>query len=196
MAKGEETRQRIIERAAPVFNSRGFSGTSLADLTAATGMEKGGIYNHFSSKEALALAALDYATHEMEQRLRTALHGKGGAIDRLHTMIAVFASQAEQPWLAGGCPIANTALEADDTLPALRERAQAAMTSWHRLIGSTIKQGIRNGELRPDADPYEAAAFLSSVLEGALMLCQLYGQPAFMARCLPPIMAYIDNLAA
>jgi AcrR family transcriptional regulator len=196
MAKGEQTRRRIIERAAPVFNRRGFSGTSLADLTVATGMEKGGIYNHFSSKEALALAALEYATHEMEQRLRAALHGKGGAIERLHTMIAVFASQAEQPWLAGGCPIANTALEADDTLPALREQAQAAMTSWHRLIGATIKQGIQNGELRPDADPYEAAAFLSSVLEGALMLCQLYGQPVFMARCLPPITAYIDQLAA
>src|SRR5436190_4666477 len=46
--KGELTRRRIVERAAPVFNQRGYAGTSLSELVAATGLEKGGIYNHFA----------------------------------------------------------------------------------------------------------------------------------------------------
>ena len=53
--KGSATKQRIVEAAAPVFNQRGYWGASMADLMAATGLEKGGIYNHFGSKEALAL---------------------------------------------------------------------------------------------------------------------------------------------
>ena len=59
--KGERTRQRIVELAAPVFNRQGYAGASLRDLIGATGLEKGGIYNHFGSKEQLALEAYDYA---------------------------------------------------------------------------------------------------------------------------------------
>ena len=44
----------------------------------------------------------------------------------------------DDPSVPGGCPILNTAVEADDTYPALRERAQAAMTNWHKLIGATV----------------------------------------------------------
>jgi AcrR family transcriptional regulator len=60
MTKGEQTRQRIVAEAAPVFNQRGYEGSSLADLMKATGLKKGGIYRHFSSKEELAAEAFDY----------------------------------------------------------------------------------------------------------------------------------------
>ena len=59
--KGAATRQRIVELAAPVFNQRGYVGASMRDLVDATGLEKGGIYNHFGSKEQLALEAYDHA---------------------------------------------------------------------------------------------------------------------------------------
>src|SRR5207247_2001481 len=45
--KGLQTRQRIVEMAAPVFNRQGYVGASMRDLISATGLEKGGIYNHF-----------------------------------------------------------------------------------------------------------------------------------------------------
>src|SRR5215813_8035692 len=61
MRKGEATRREIIEKAAPIFNQKGFEGASLSDLMAATGLEKGGIYRHFESKEELAAEAFDYA---------------------------------------------------------------------------------------------------------------------------------------
>ena len=51
MTKGEQTRQRIVKEAAPIFNRRGYEGSSLSDLMKATGLKKGGIYRHFSSKE-------------------------------------------------------------------------------------------------------------------------------------------------
>jgi TetR/AcrR family transcriptional repressor of nem operon len=54
MTKGEQTRREIVEKAAPLFNQKGFEGTSLADLMQATGLKKGGIYRHFSGKRELA----------------------------------------------------------------------------------------------------------------------------------------------
>ncbi len=61
MSKGEATRQRIIALAAPLFNQHGYNGCSLNDIMEATGLEKGGIYRHFESKEELAAEAFDFA---------------------------------------------------------------------------------------------------------------------------------------
>jgi TetR/AcrR family transcriptional repressor of nem operon len=61
MGKGELTRQRIVALAAPIFNQKGYAGTALSDLMRATGLEKGGIYRHFESKQELAEDAFDHA---------------------------------------------------------------------------------------------------------------------------------------
>src|SRR6266852_4094752 len=54
MRKGEQTRQDIIRKAAPIFNQKGYDGAALSDLMRATGLTKGGIYRHTESKEELA----------------------------------------------------------------------------------------------------------------------------------------------
>ena len=81
--KGEKTRRRIVEKAAGVFNTKGYFGSSMTDLVREIGLEKGGIYNHFASKEELALEAFDYAVGTMQERFQAALEGKEGALERL-----------------------------------------------------------------------------------------------------------------
>src|ERR1700756_2896250 len=90
MSKGEQTRQAIIEKAAPLFNQRGFEGCSLADIMQATGLEKGGVYRHFSSKEELAAEVFRYA-------MRTALDARSiadqpelDALSKLRLMVERF----------------------------------------------------------------------------------------------------------
>ncbi len=61
MRKGELTRERIIAEAAPIFNQRGFAGSSMQDVMEATGLENGGLYRHFRSKEELAVESFRYA---------------------------------------------------------------------------------------------------------------------------------------
>src|ERR1700674_4907506 len=60
MTRGEQTRKKIVRAAAPIFNKRGYEGSSVSDLMEATSPKKGGIYRHFSSKEELAAEAFDY----------------------------------------------------------------------------------------------------------------------------------------
>src|SRR5436305_10867326 len=76
MGKGEQTRAMILARVAPLFNQQGYFGSSLSDIMQQTGLEKGGIYNHFKSKEQLALQAFDYSYALLDQRIRTVLAGK------------------------------------------------------------------------------------------------------------------------
>lgn len=196
MGKGVETRERIVARAATVFSERGFFGSSMADLLQATGLQKGGLYNHFASKEQLALESFDYAVSLVTDRYTAALAGRTGAVERLLAITDVIRSLVDSPALPGGCPILNTAIEADDTMPALRDRARAAMTEWQKLIGSTVKAGVASGELRADADPYAVATVLTATLEGAVFLSKLYDDTTYMHRAVDHVTAYVRGLAA
>ena len=90
MRKGERTRQEIIRKAAPVFNQKGYAGAALSDLMRATGLEKGGIYRHFSSKEALASEAFDYAWREtLDARIHD-LDAVANTVDRLKQLVDNF----------------------------------------------------------------------------------------------------------
>jgi AcrR family transcriptional regulator len=194
--KGAATRQRIIELAAPVFNERGYIGASMRDLVDATGLEKGGIYNHFGSKEQLALEAYDHAMQLVTDGLARSQKPEDDAVQRLQAMARSFAKAARDPVIEGGCPIMNTAIEADDTHPDLRDRAQASMTLWHRLIGRIVKDGVAAGTIAPGTDPYALASVLTSALEGALMLARLYDEPAHMDRTIAHLTSYIEDLRA
>jgi len=105
MSKGEETREMILARAAQLFSRQGYFGSSLSDIMHETGLEKGGIYNHFTSKEQLALEAFDYSVELVRRRTRLAFAGKTNAVDRLLAIITVFQELVEDPPLVGGCPI-------------------------------------------------------------------------------------------
>jgi TetR/AcrR family transcriptional repressor of nem operon len=196
VTKGQRTRQRIVERAAPVFNQRGYAGASMRELVVATGLEKGGLYNHFGSKEALAVASFDHAVDIVGECLSTARASEENAVDQLIAVVRAFARGARRPLLPGGCPIMNTAIEADDTNPELRAHARVAMNDWHRLIGSIVKHGTQVGEVVAGTDPFALATVVTSALEGALMLSRLYDDPAHMDRVVDHLVAHIEQVRA
>src|ERR1700757_3782794 len=137
--KGEQTRQRIIAAAASLFNRHGYQGGSLQDLMKATGLEKGGIYRHFSSKEELAAEAFDYAWRTAwETRMRD-LDSIANSVDKLKQLIANFVSRRSS--VPGGCPLLNTAVDADDGNPILRASALKALGLWRAHLVSIITAG-------------------------------------------------------
>ncbi|MEO1069056.1 MAG: TetR/AcrR family transcriptional regulator [Cyanobacteria bacterium J06638_6] len=197
MSKAQVTKARIVEQAAALFNQQGYAGASMADLMQATGLQKGGIYNHFRSKDELALAAFDFATQLIQQRFMGALRGKRHAVDRLIAILGVYEYLLDDPPVAGGCPILNTAVESDDTHPALRERAQQAMDAWRTLIIRIVEKGVMRGELQAHVDGEVVATVLIAMLEGSIMLSQLYGNTVHLERSLDHVKAYVQcQLAA
>src|SRR5690242_17531210 len=114
ITKGEQTREMILQKAAQVFNRRGYFAVSMSDIMEATGMEKGGIYNHFTSKDDLALQAFDYAVDLVRQSYAAAVKGHYNAIDRLVAIIGIFRGITAGDPLPGGCPVFKTALTVDD----------------------------------------------------------------------------------
>jgi TetR/AcrR family transcriptional repressor of nem operon len=108
ISMGTETRERIVARAADIFNVIGYAGMAISDIMRVTGLEKGGIYRHFASKDELALAAFDPAAERVRQRFAVGLAGTTNAADTLLAFVSVFRSYAQHPPLEGGCPILTT----------------------------------------------------------------------------------------
>ena len=173
MTKGEETRQRIVELAAPLFNQRGYAGCSVADIMEATGLEKGGIYRYFESKEELAAEAFKFSVAKIRKLRTDDLDSIPKAVEKLRYIMDRFVSEPSP--LKGGCPLMNTAIDADDGNAALRGLVHQAFADWRRRIVAIIKQGIRDGEFTKTCDPTELADTLIASLEGALMLARLDG---------------------
>jgi len=196
VSKGQETKQRIIEQAAEYLNQHGYFSTAVSEIMELTGLQKGGIYNHFESKEDLALQAFDYAFELMSQKFGEALKGKENAIDRLLAIISYFRGYGENTPMPGGCPIMNCAIEGDDAHPALRDRARKAMDQLRGTFIRVIAKGISRGEIRADINPDATTTFLVSSLEGAVMLTNLYKNPVHLHRVMDYLTAHIESLKA
>jgi TetR/AcrR family transcriptional regulator, transcriptional repressor for nem operon len=172
MTKGEQTRRDIVEKAAPLFNQKGFEGTSLADLMQATGLQKGGIYRHFSGKKELAAEAFDYA---WEKAVRGRLDGVAevsDCVDRLRKTIDNFVER-RAGLVPGGCPLMNTAVEADDGNPVLRARARKALRGWTERLSRITEEGIKQHQIDRGVSPLQLSQLIIGSLEGALLISRL-----------------------
>ena len=193
MTKGDETRMKILSRSAPVFNRLGYAGAALSDIMAATGLEKGGIYNHFHSKEELALEAFDYAVWVVGQAMFEAVRDCEPGLPQLEALLEYYIDYVAAPPVPGGCPLLNTAIESDDSNPALRQRAQKAMGRLRRFIQRMLVEGITRGQVRPDIDLETETSFLIASLEGGIMLTKLYGEASYMAMVVVNLKSYVKN---
>jgi TetR/AcrR family transcriptional regulator, transcriptional repressor for nem operon len=173
MSKGDLTRQRIVELAAPLFNQRGYEGCSMHDVMQATGLEKGGLYRHFSCKEELAAEAFRYALQNAVKTRTEGLDAVGDPLDQLRFLIRRFVE--EPSFMAGGCPLLNTAIDADDGNPLLRKLVLDAIEDWKTRLSAIVQEGIRRREIRRSADPCRIATTIIATLEGALMISRLEG---------------------
>jgi TetR/AcrR family transcriptional repressor of nem operon len=172
MRKGEQTRHEIIRKAAPIFNQKGYEGAALSDLMGATGLEKGGIYRHFDSKQQLAAEAFDYAWRLAIETRFEGTEEIPNTVDRLKRLVRNF-EHRRSGLVPGGCPLLNTAIDSDDGNAQLREKARKALNSWLDRIGAVVKEGQRRGEIRPEIDSSKLSALIVSTLEGSLMVSRL-----------------------
>ncbi|MGB3239971.1 MAG: TetR/AcrR family transcriptional regulator [Geitlerinemataceae cyanobacterium] len=194
MSKADETRQKIIEQAAVLFNQKGYFGTSMSDVMRATGLGKGGIYNHFQSKDELAIEAFNFAYHCVLDRINAAIAKADSATDKLKALVSVFFEYSDNPPIEGGCPLLNTAVDSDDAHPGLHDRAQHAVNSCRRMVRTMVEEGIANQEISSTVEPDCVATILISTIEGAVMMTRLYGDGIHLKRAVAHLQEYIDRL--
>ncbi|WP_294819877.1 TetR/AcrR family transcriptional regulator [uncultured Flavobacterium sp.] len=195
MTKAARTRQFIIEQTAPVFNRKGYAGTSLTDITAATGLTKGSIYGNFQNKDEVAIAAFDYNYGLMSSIVRQKMAVQPNAPRKLKVYLTLYSEFSKFPSLDGGCPVLNTAVEADDTHGILREKACDAIEKWQEEILSVIAEGRKKKEIRKKFNEKEFAGALIALVEGGIMLAKVTGKNGGLKAAMKQAEKMIDDIA-
>ncbi|MGY0041120.1 TetR/AcrR family transcriptional regulator [Pedobacter sp. NJ-S-72] len=172
-SKAERTRKFIIESTAEVFNKKGYAGTSLTDMTKATGLTKGSIYGNFGNKEEVALAVFDYNYSRVSRLITEKINLATTFYDKLMCFVGVYRGILKDTINRGGCPVLNTATEADDTNGLLREKAAGAVREWEECLTSLIKQGIKAGEFKEDVNLRKTSLSIVALIEGGIMISKV-----------------------
>ncbi|MFZ4928291.1 TetR/AcrR family transcriptional regulator [Chryseobacterium sp. Mn2064] len=175
MAKGEQTRQFIIEKAAPIFNTKGIAATSMSDIMEVTKLSKGSMYVHFENKEVLACAAVDHNMGMLNRKLQGALSQCKTSKDQLFAYIDFFSDPTHPP-VIGGCPLLNFGTEADDTNPIVKEKVNFGIKQGQKLLSSIIEKGITNQEFKADWNAADFATVLFAMLEGGHLMSRVAGK--------------------
>src|SRR5271163_400358 len=192
MRKGEQTRQEIIRRAAPIFNQKGYDGAALSDLMRATGLKKGGIYRHFDSKQELAGDAFDHAWKVAMDARFEGTEGIPNTVDRLKQIVRNYRDR-RTGLVPGGCPLLNTAIDSDDGNPRLRAKARRALSSWLDRMQSIVGDGKRRGQIRSGVDCGELATLIASTLEGSHMMSRLQKKEEPRDLAIRHLEAYLET---
>jgi AcrR family transcriptional regulator len=188
--KGERTRQKIIETAAVLFNQKGFTGCSMGDIVAASGLEKGTLYGHFSTKEELALLAFDYAWKDTSDKRLQNIETVSNAVDKLRLHVDNYVNTPSFP---GGCPLLNVAVDADDGNLALRTKVRKALKGWEEFLAKIVEDGQSAGEINPEIDPHSIANLVISMLEGATALTRINKRSAALDDAQRHLNLYLET---
>jgi len=176
MSKAARTREYIIQKTAHIFNCKGYAGTSIHDLTEATGLTKGSIYGNFDNKDEVALAAFDYNFQQVVFYMKSRIDLRESVIGKLLVYPETYRNFTELGVLQSGCPVMNTSVESDDTHPLLRQKAADAYAFWKESLERHLKNGIESGEIRPDVDVNEFIAVLISLIQGGIIHAKTTGK--------------------
>ena len=94
-----------IFKEAGFFNRQGYKATSLSNITEATGLTKGAIYRHFTSKDELEIETLIHLSGIMNEKVRGRIKAESTAGNKLRAVLQFFESYISNPPVVGGCPV-------------------------------------------------------------------------------------------
>lgn len=195
MSKAEKTKQFIIEKTAPLFNMKGYSGTSMSDITTATGLTKGSIYGNFENKDEVAIAAFKFNVKKLQDTFAREIEKQTTFKDKLLVYPRLYSDYYHLRITQGGCPIINTATEADDTHPVLRKKVENTILAWKDKLAYFIEQGIIAGEFKAkDIDPEKTALTIIAIIEGAIMISKITGNLSHLSTIMLSLNTIIDDL--
>jgi TetR/AcrR family transcriptional regulator, transcriptional repressor for nem operon len=166
MAK-PNVREKIVQAGLDVFHRAGFNGSSVEDITNLAEVPKGSFYNHFKSKEDLALEVIDrYVQGDTQSLLAdTAVP----PATRLKRYFAALGDTFAHAGYKRGCLLGNFSSELADHSAPVRRRLETAFADWVKLIANVIREAQQAGEVDSKLKPEQLASFLLSAFEGALL---------------------------
>ncbi|WP_379969127.1 TetR/AcrR family transcriptional regulator [Epilithonimonas sp. UC225_85] len=193
MSKAEKTRQFIIESTAEIFNKKGYAGTSLSDITEATGLTKGSIYGNFENKDEVAKEVYLFNAKRLASGLENNLTPEMITREKLITILNYYRNSWDNNFSRGGCPIMNTAIECDDTMPFLKAEVAKSFAGWSNKFAAIIEEGKTKNEILDSVNASDYSYLFIMLIEGGILLSKTTNNQSLLFQALERIEKIIDT---
>lgn len=195
MTKSERTAQYILETVAPVFNRNGYVGTSMSELTEATGLTKGAIYGNFKGgKEELAVAVFNYTVRRIMWKMAEKINAQPTATAKFKAITSFYrGNYVKHMDKFGGCTILNTGVDAHYLSPALFARVKEVIGKLKRNLAVIVQEGIDSGEFKPDLNPDIIGSRIYAMIQGSIFLTTTLDESAYIDDMMDQIDRMIET---
>ena len=191
--KAEQTAEYIVHKVAPIFNKHGYSGTSMSDLTKATGLTKGAIYGNFKNKEELAFIAFKYNVDRVLAAIREELDLINSPIQKLFGLTNFYRRYKSYTIEYGGCPIVNIGVDANHDNDELLIKVQEVISKLQYLITKMIVKAIEAGEIKKSINPEKYGRYFFTLIEGAVFMTATMNDDSYLQEMMNRIDETIEN---
>ncbi|WP_121907293.1 TetR/AcrR family transcriptional regulator [Ulvibacter antarcticus] len=193
LKKSDKTTKFIIEKAAPIFSKKGYTATSMADITQATGLTKGAIYGNFVNKEAIAIAAFQKNVNDLLVRI-TKHQEKGKTfLDKLYLITDFYRQYEDYSRSLGGCPILNIGVDSSHQDTELLSQVQFVINKTQQNIVRLIEKAIEDGTVKQETDPQQFAKMMYTRIQGAIFMSQTMGDKSYLIEATNELDEVITN---
>lgn len=178
MAKGEATKEAILDKALSMATRTGLEGLTMGSLAKEVNLSKSGLFAHFQSKEQLQLDVLETAVARfIETVVAPALRERRGE-PRVRSLFEHWLEWEDASFLPGGCPFVSMATELDDRPGPIRDRLVGYQRDWLQSLATAARIAMDEKHFRADLDPDQFAFNLYSIILSYHYYSRLLQEPA------------------
>ena len=173
MARLNDTREQIMDRAGQLLMSRGFNGFSYRDISSHLGVKNAAVHYHFPAKADLAMALVDDFHKLLRSQTAEFMAYGGSALQQLDGLFAFTAKQCH----AGRCicPFGAFSIDYNELPDELREATHGFMDETIKWLSRVMEVGKREGEFIFNGDARAKALTILSSLQGARQMARIHG---------------------
>ena len=166
-------REALVDAAFNELWTKGYAATGVASIASAANAPKGSFYNHFASKEALAVEVL--GRYGQSRRLEMLSDSADSPLQRIRNHVDYLRQDLAAHRYRRGCMLGNFAAEGPVDAPTVTDAVAASLGQWRRAMAGAIRQAQDAGEIARQVNPDAAAQFIVDGWEGAALRAKTAG---------------------
>lgn len=151
----------VLDKAKAVFWARGYEGSSISELAAATGLKTGSLYNAFGDKQSLYLKTLDrYGEKEVAAAVAWIERQDSRGAEAVAGFLKTIAAQVDSGAYRNGCFLCNAAVDRAPVDPATARRVSANLAPLRQAFHERLKGDPRTAEAATMLADFALSAYL------------------------------------
>lgn len=190
-------KERIIHESLKLFSLKGFLSTSTQDIIREARTSKGGLYNHFKSKDDIFFAVLQEAREIWRERNLNGLDQINEPVAKIKKLLENYRDKylKDRETFPGGCIFVTLSVELDDQNASFSKALNEGFVQLKAMIKRLLDQGKESGEIRKDVNTEFVTEMIFSAMLGASVIHGTEKSEAGLNRCFTALISYLESLS-